>query len=127
MTKYIFIDPDDKQHLVLYKLMKALYPREQTVMVFYYGLFGEEPVSYAEIAPMIGKSRERVRQIDTQAILKLRCKEYRHLVQKLEHPKLLGAIMGFCDCGCIYNNKLKIWKIGEGVVCDVCLSKKQVA
>jgi hypothetical protein len=127
MTKYIFIDPDDKQHIVLYNLMQALYPREQTVLVHHYGLFGVDKKSFGEIAPLICKTRERTRQIEVRALMKLKCHEYMPLVRKLEPSDLLGAIMGYCDCGCIYQKNLKIWKVGEGVVCDDCLKNKQVA
>ena len=46
--------------------------REQKIMKLRFGLDGEEPLTLAEIGRQINVSRERVRQLEAKAILKLR-------------------------------------------------------
>jgi len=42
--------------------------RQQTVIVLRYGLRGSEPKTLAEIGQRLGVSRERVRQLETEAL-----------------------------------------------------------
>lgn len=53
-------------------LLKNLSPREREVIDLRYGLTSGIPLSLPEIGKRVGVSRERVRQIETQALRKLR-------------------------------------------------------
>ena len=59
-----------KEHLVGW--LSQLNEREQKIMRLRFGLDGEEPLTLAEIGRQINVSRERVRQLEAKAILKLR-------------------------------------------------------
>ena len=59
-----------KEHLG--SLLSQLNEREQKIMKLRFGLDGEEPLTLAEIGRQINVSRERVRQLEAKAILKLR-------------------------------------------------------
>jgi RNA polymerase primary sigma factor len=51
--------------------LALLEEREQTVIVLRYGLYGSEPETLAEIGRRLGVSRERVRQLETEALRQL--------------------------------------------------------
>ena len=59
-----------KEHLSGW--LSQLNEREQKIMRLRFGLDGEEPLTLAEIGRQISVSRERVRQLEAKAILKLR-------------------------------------------------------
>ena len=59
-----------KEHLGTW--LSQLNEREQKIMRLRFGLDGEEPLTLAEIGRQINVSRERVRQLEAKAILKLR-------------------------------------------------------
>ena len=59
-----------KQHLGGW--LSQLNEREQKILRLRFGLGGEEPLTLAEIGRQINVSRERVRQLEAKAILKLR-------------------------------------------------------
>ena len=52
--------------------MAALTPREQRVLRLRFGLGGETPHTLEEIGQRLEVTRERIRQIETQALAKLR-------------------------------------------------------
>ena len=52
--------------------MSQLNEREQEILKLRFGLGGQEPLTLAEIGRKINVSRERVRQLEARAILKLR-------------------------------------------------------
>ena len=52
--------------------LSQLNEREQKILRLRFGLDGEEPLTLAEIGRQINVSRERVRQLEAKAILKLR-------------------------------------------------------
>lgn len=54
------------------KALKHLDNREQTILINRYGLFGESRKTLEEIGQILGFSKERIRQIENQAIKKLR-------------------------------------------------------
>ena len=58
--------------------LAQLNEREQKIMRLRFGLDGEEPLTLAEIGRQINVSRERVRQLEAKAILKLRVMTNHH-------------------------------------------------
>ena len=58
--------------MVLNSWLSQLNEREQKILRLRFGLGGEEPLTLAEIGRQINVSRERVRQLESKAILKLR-------------------------------------------------------
>jgi RNA polymerase primary sigma factor len=59
-----------KEHLTTW--LSQLNEREQKILKLRFGLGGEEPLTLAEIGRQINVSRERVRQLEAKAIMKLR-------------------------------------------------------
>ena len=57
---------------VIIDKIKLLEPREQEVMRSRFGLDGSKPAKLIEIANLLGLTKERVRQIEQFAIVKLR-------------------------------------------------------
>ena len=53
-------------------LLSQLTPRQRQILQMHYGLLGEEPCSMESIGNELGISKERVRQIERQAIDKLK-------------------------------------------------------
>lgn len=55
-------------------VMKSRYLTEfeKLVIVYHYGLNGNSPMTYADIARIVGRSKERVRQVEQLALGKLR-------------------------------------------------------
>lgn len=56
----------------LRRLIHRLDQRERTILVMRYGLDGNRPKTLEEVSKIIGRTRERVRQIQMQALKKLR-------------------------------------------------------
>lgn len=65
-TQNIFLNND------IYKALNLLDKREKTILINRYGLFGESRKTLEEIGQILGFSKERIRQIENQAIKKLR-------------------------------------------------------
>ncbi|MEB3334428.1 MAG: sigma-70 family RNA polymerase sigma factor [Cyanobacteriota bacterium] len=65
-----------KEHLVTW--LAQLNEREQKILRLRFGLEGEEPLTLAEIGRQINVSRERVRQLEAKAIMKLRLMSHMH-------------------------------------------------
>jgi RNA polymerase primary sigma factor len=61
---------DDIRHLL--DLLSDIDERESTILRLRYGLAGEEPMTLKQIGQRIGLTRERVRQIEHEALRKLR-------------------------------------------------------
>jgi RNA polymerase primary sigma factor len=57
---------------IIGELLEVLPPRERTVLIYRYGLNGEEPKTLAEIGRILGLSRERTRQIELRALKRIR-------------------------------------------------------
>ena len=63
------------------KMMSVLGERERKIINMRYGFAGEKKSTFAEIGRELGVTRERVRQLEAKAILKLRKTEYYQSVQ----------------------------------------------
>lgn len=63
-------DADDMQHVL--ELIKKMDEREATVLRLRFGLDGQEPMTLKQIGERLGLTRERVRQIESEALAKLR-------------------------------------------------------
>jgi RNA polymerase primary sigma factor len=55
------------------KLVEKLTPREAQILRLRYGLTDKEPMTFKEIGAQIGLTRERVRQLEGEALRKLQC------------------------------------------------------
>ena len=64
------INADDQTKLA--ELLGNIEQREATILRLRYGLDGDEPLTLKEIGQKIGLTRERVRQLEHQALRKLR-------------------------------------------------------
>lgn len=58
--------------LQIEKVLATLKPKEQEVIVMRYGLRGGDPKTLEEIGDVFGVTRERIRQIESKALRKLR-------------------------------------------------------
>jgi RNA polymerase primary sigma factor len=63
------VDADDLVHVK--DLLAKMDPREATVLKMRFGLDDEEPKTLKEIGESLGLTRERVRQIESEALEKL--------------------------------------------------------
>lgn len=63
---------DEARSEAVHELLAQLSPRERKVLVWRFGLTGEEPVTLGEIGRRLSLSRERVRQIEGAALGRLR-------------------------------------------------------
>ena len=63
-------DEETLSHMLL--LTEQLEERERTILMLRFGLNGERPKTLEEVSQTIGRTRERVRQIQNQALDKLR-------------------------------------------------------
>ena len=65
------LDEDDRKEEVA-KGLKALNDRERTIITYLFGLDGKERLDMAELGRRFGISRERIRQIQVNALAKMR-------------------------------------------------------
>jgi RNA polymerase primary sigma factor len=63
------VQSDDLKHVML--LLDRMDPREATVLRMRFGLNDETPKTLKEIGESLGLTRERVRQIESEALSKL--------------------------------------------------------
>lgn len=70
------------------KLLDTLDPREQTILRKRFGIDGEEERTLQQLAEEFGVTRERIRQIETRALEKLR--RYRRILDPAGYEKEMG-------------------------------------
>jgi RNA polymerase primary sigma factor len=63
------------------QLLSALSSRERRVLELRYGLGGREPLTLKEVGEVVGLTRERIRQIEGEALGKLRTRSQRAHLQ----------------------------------------------
>ena len=63
------VESDNLVHVM--RQLETMDPREATVLRMRFGLDGHEPRTLKEIGESLGLTRERVRQIETEALGKL--------------------------------------------------------
>ena len=72
---------------VLDRWIAILKPRERNILVWRFGLAGDDPLTLQEIGERLGLSRERVRQIESRTLRRLREQDgLRQLVSALDLP-----------------------------------------
>ncbi len=71
----------DALRTALQQLLSDLSARERQVLELHYGLGEHPPLEMAEIAALLGLSRERIRQIEHRALQKLRQPQRRQQIQ----------------------------------------------
>lgn len=69
------------------EVLATLTPREQTVLMLRFGLFGEEEHSLAKVGEIIRVCNDRVRQIEAKALRKLRHPSRAKLLHPFVHDK----------------------------------------
>jgi RNA polymerase primary sigma factor len=82
-------DEVDRHELrgVLSRAVETLEPREREILEHRFGLAGDEPLTLQQIGERLGLSRERVRQLETRALERLRERvEPLGLGASLDHP-----------------------------------------
>ena len=62
---------DEQEKTAIHRLLDSIDEREATVLRMRYGLGGAEPKTLKEIGEILGLTRERVRQIENEALKKL--------------------------------------------------------
>lgn len=121
--KFISVNSYDPQQMLLYQMFKCLRPREKSILIYHYGLFGIEKHSLVKVSRIFKTSWVTIKKLERKALDKLRtCKD----LYKIEDEGLLGALVGFCDCGCVYKKGKKHWHIGMAFVCDKCFEERMI-
>ncbi|MDQ3698656.1 MAG: RNA polymerase sigma factor RpoD/SigA [Gemmatimonadota bacterium] len=73
---------EESRRAALLRALTVLPPRDQRVIILYYGLDGEEARTLNEIATMFGVTRERVRQLRDRALSSLRRGDVAELLKR---------------------------------------------
>jgi RNA polymerase primary sigma factor len=63
---------EDSDNAILGEVIRTLSPREQTILQLRFGLNGEDEKTLEEVGEQFGVTRERIRQIQDEALRKLR-------------------------------------------------------
>jgi RNA polymerase primary sigma factor len=69
----------------VHTMLQILSPREERILRLRFGLGGTTPQTLEAVGQLFGVSRERIRQIEAQAL------------RKLQHPSQRGRLQGFVE------------------------------
>ena len=69
----------------VHTMLQILSPREERILRLRFGLGGTTPQTLEAVGQLFGVSRERIRQIEAQAL------------RKLQHPSQRGRLRGFLE------------------------------
>ena len=72
---------DESRREALRKALEPLPPRDRKILVLYYGLESDEPMTLGAIAEMLGITRERVRQLRDRALSRVRSGEMAEMLR----------------------------------------------
>jgi RNA polymerase primary sigma factor len=80
------VSPDDTMHTVmlgevLQRTLDNLLPREAQILKLRFGLQGGTPQTLEQVGQSVGLSRERIRQIERQALRQLRQPQFAHVLE----------------------------------------------
>lgn len=78
---------DDETLSQMLQLIQFLDEREQKILILRFGLRNERPHTLEEVSRIIGRTRERIRQIQNQALEKLRL-----LLEEKARPEDISAV-----------------------------------
>jgi RNA polymerase primary sigma factor len=78
--------PDERMHTVMLKetvdkLLGDMLPREAEILRLRFGLEGGQPQTLEQVGQALGLSRERIRQIERQALRQLRQPQFAHVLR----------------------------------------------
>jgi RNA polymerase primary sigma factor len=78
--------PDERMHTVMLKetvnkLLGNMLPREAEILKLRFGLEGGQPQTLEQVGQALGLSRERIRQIERQALRQLRQPQFAHVLR----------------------------------------------
>jgi RNA polymerase primary sigma factor len=78
--------PDERMHNVMLKetvnkLLSNMLPREAEILKLRFGLEGGQPQTLEQVGQALGLSRERIRQIERQALRQLRQPQFAHVLR----------------------------------------------
>jgi RNA polymerase primary sigma factor len=78
--------PDDRMHTVMLsetvnRLLSNMLPREAEILKLRFGLEGGTPQTLEQVGQALGLSRERIRQIERQALRQLRQPQFAHVLR----------------------------------------------
>lgn len=90
-------DPIEEPKDDLKKLLDTLTEREAKVLMHRFGLLGEKKKTHKAVGLIFKVSRERIRQIESRGLRKLRLSARRNLVDKITHKELKKSITGEDD------------------------------
>lgn len=95
-----------------------LEPREKEVLILRNGMNGNQPMTLEEIGEVYGITRERVRQIESKALMKIRkSKHIKKFASYMENPEeCLSNIEEFRKRYGLYQNSHKAYLKGHGSV-----------
>lgn len=121
MVHYVDVNSSDPQQMLLYNLFKCLVKKEVSIICYRFGLFGTEKISLAKMGKILKKTANEVLRLERKALDKLRTRKG---IYGIENEELLGALVGYCDCGCLYRPRARHWHMGLAFVCHDCYEKR---
>ncbi|MBN1429277.1 MAG: sigma-70 family RNA polymerase sigma factor [Anaerolineae bacterium] len=80
------VSPDETMHKIMLgetvnRILNDLLPREAQILRLRFGLEGDTPQTLEQVGQALGLSRERIRQIERQALRQLRQPQFAHMLR----------------------------------------------